>query len=235
MGWDRGIVNPKFQAFDSNGAPLSGGKVYTYESGTSTPKTTYSDRALSTPNANPVVLDSRGEASIYATGLIKIVLKDSGGTTIWTMDSMNIVEAIDFYAGYADRARFSWKDTDEIYIDPGAYEINGKIVWWDSQLTSDIGSPDASDWYYLYIDDSAIDESGVITTSELIWSNTEPAWSNSLHGWYNGNDRCIFAVYSDASSHITEFFHDGDFVFAKSSISCFVAYRIFSNPLTNRK
>ena len=41
------ISYPKFQAFDSNGDPLSGGKVYTYQPGTSTPMTTYSDYGLS--------------------------------------------------------------------------------------------------------------------------------------------------------------------------------------------
>ena len=34
---------PRFQAFDVNGDPLSGGLVYTYYVGTDTLKTTYSD------------------------------------------------------------------------------------------------------------------------------------------------------------------------------------------------
>ena len=118
--------------------------------------------------------------------------------------------------GYTSRPKFTWHDADEIYIGAGAYEVNGKLVWWSSQLTSDIGSPDASDWYYLYLDDSAIGTaSTIITASELVWDNTEPAWSETLHGWYNGNDRCIFAVLTDGSSNILEFFHEGDlFLFA---------------------
>lgn len=82
------ISYPKFQAFDSNGDPLSGGKVYTYQPGTSTPMTTYSDYGLSTPNANPVVLDSRGEAVIYISAKTKFVLTDSDDNTIWTMDNI---------------------------------------------------------------------------------------------------------------------------------------------------
>src|SRR5574343_211529 len=71
---------PEFRAFDTNGAPLSGGKVYTYESGTSTPKDTYTTSALSTPNTNPVILDSEGyptSGGIWLDGSYKIIIKDA--------------------------------------------------------------------------------------------------------------------------------------------------------------
>lgn len=87
------FVSPKFKEWDSNGDPLSGGKVYTYESGTTTPKTTYSDRALSSANANPVILDSRGEAAIFCRGLFKIVVKDSNDVTIYTLDNLQVSES----------------------------------------------------------------------------------------------------------------------------------------------
>lgn len=81
------IYNAKFQALDGNGDPLSGGKVYTYSGGTATPKATYSDPDLGTLNANPVILDSRGEADVYGSGLYKLVLKTSADVTIWTVDN----------------------------------------------------------------------------------------------------------------------------------------------------
>jgi len=79
---------PKFKAVTSTGAALTGGLVYTYNSGSTTPKATYSDRAMTTPNTNPVVLDSRGEATIYFNGTYKVVLKSSTGVTQWTMDKV---------------------------------------------------------------------------------------------------------------------------------------------------
>ena len=64
-----GRINyPKFQVVDANGDPVTGGKLYTYKAGTSTAKATYSDYGLSTPHANPVVLDSLGEKEIHGKG-----------------------------------------------------------------------------------------------------------------------------------------------------------------------
>jgi len=77
------------QFFDSNGDPLSGGKVYTYAAGTSTPLATYTDQGGATPNANPVILDSRGEAAIWFGGSsYKLVLKTSADVLIWTADNV---------------------------------------------------------------------------------------------------------------------------------------------------
>ncbi len=78
---------PKFKAVNSLGLPYSGGKVYTYAGGTSTAKATYSDYGLTVLNANPVILDSNGEATIFLSpGEYKVILKDSADALIWTMD-----------------------------------------------------------------------------------------------------------------------------------------------------
>lgn len=74
---------------DSNGAPLSGGLIYTYTAGTLTPLATYTDSTLGTPLSNPVVLDSAGRATIWLSGLYKIIVKDSLGNTISTTDNIS--------------------------------------------------------------------------------------------------------------------------------------------------
>lgn len=73
----------------SNGRPLSGGLLYSYAAGTSALKATYADAAGTTPNANPITLDSTGSALIYWDGSYKVVLKDASGNTIWTVDNYN--------------------------------------------------------------------------------------------------------------------------------------------------
>lgn len=83
------FVLPREQVFDANGHPLSGAKLYFYETGTTTPEDTFSESTLSTPNANPVIADSAGRfGEIYLTAAqtYKVVLKDSADSTIWTAD-----------------------------------------------------------------------------------------------------------------------------------------------------
>lgn len=78
---------PKTQFVSAAGVPLSGGKVYTYAAGTTTPQATYTDVTGSTPNPNPVILDSRGEASIWlGSATYKFKLTDADDVEIWTVD-----------------------------------------------------------------------------------------------------------------------------------------------------
>lgn len=77
------LPNGKQQFIDINGSPLVGGTVTFYVEGTTTPKTTWQDADQTTPNTNPVVLDSRGQAIIYGSGIYRQIVRDSDGNTIW--------------------------------------------------------------------------------------------------------------------------------------------------------
>lgn len=94
------IPTPVMQFLDADGNPLVGGKVYTYEAGTSTPLETYTDYGGATPNANPVILNSRGEASIwFGSASYKIILKTSADVLIWTADNITAVTPIIYGTG----------------------------------------------------------------------------------------------------------------------------------------
>ena len=80
------------QFFDNNGVPLTGGLIYTYSAGTTTPIATYTSSSGGTANTNPIVLDSAGRtpAQIWLTenNSYKFVLQTALGITIKTDDNI---------------------------------------------------------------------------------------------------------------------------------------------------
>lgn len=80
------------QFFSNSGVPLSGGLLYTYSAGTTTPLATYTSASGATANSNPIILNSAGrlDNEVWLTSSLtyKFVLKDSGGVTIATYDDI---------------------------------------------------------------------------------------------------------------------------------------------------
>jgi hypothetical protein len=83
--------NAKQQFFDANGNPLAGGKLYTYAGGTTTLLATYTDSTGATSNANPIILDSRGEANVWLAinTSYKFKLTDANDVQIWVVDEVS--------------------------------------------------------------------------------------------------------------------------------------------------
>lgn len=73
---------------DASGNPLSGGKIYTYSAGTTSPKDTWQDHLKVTPHANPIVLDAQGKKLVFADGTYKFRIDDSAGVTLYTHDNL---------------------------------------------------------------------------------------------------------------------------------------------------
>lgn len=93
------INTPKFRAFTNAGAPLAGGKLYSYAAGTTTPKATYTDYTATVANTNPVILDANGEANIWLDGNYKIVLNNSADVLQWSVDNLSSLTSQISYAG----------------------------------------------------------------------------------------------------------------------------------------
>ena len=75
------------QYLDNAGDPLVNGKIYFYESGTTTLKTTYADVNSSIPNTNPVILTAAGrQPNIFFDGVAKAVLTSNSGEQILVRD-----------------------------------------------------------------------------------------------------------------------------------------------------
>ena len=82
-----------WQFFDNSGNPLTGGKIYTYAAGTTTPLATYTTSAGNVTHANPVVLDAAGRVAgsgeIWLQNLrYKFILNTSNDVLIDTYDDI---------------------------------------------------------------------------------------------------------------------------------------------------
>ena len=82
-----------WQFFSNNGVPLSGGLIYTYIAGSSTPLATYTTSLGLIANSNPIVLDSAGrppqEIWLNSAYGYKFVLQDATFNQIFSADNIN--------------------------------------------------------------------------------------------------------------------------------------------------
>lgn len=136
------------QFFDNNGVPLAGGKIYTYEAGTTTPLATYTSSTGNTAHTNPIVLDAAGRVPAggeiwNALQLYKFVLKTSADVTIATYDnvgsSFNATAIIANFTGDGTDTTFNLasapagENATNIYINgvyqqKNTYSIAGVVV-----------------------------------------------------------------------------------------------------------
>jgi hypothetical protein len=82
------------QFFDNDGNVLSGGKIYTYTAGSSTPAVTYTNASGAIPHSNPIILNSAGRVpsgEIWLTDGItyKFVINNANDVLIGTYDNVN--------------------------------------------------------------------------------------------------------------------------------------------------
>lgn len=90
------LTPPKTQWVDENGDPLVGGTIEFLNPSTGVQKNTYPTRddadAQTNANANPVTLDSNGQAAVFLEDgeVYRAILKDADGVTIWDVDDIEV-------------------------------------------------------------------------------------------------------------------------------------------------
>jgi len=124
------------QFFDNNGTPLSGGKIFSYLAGTTTPQATYTSSNGAVAHTNPIILDSAGRVpggEIWNdySALYKFILKTSTDVTIASFDnvggSFNASPIVANFTGNGSTTAFSLasapasEDTTNVYIN-GVYQ-----------------------------------------------------------------------------------------------------------------
>jgi len=166
-----------FQFFTTTGLPLNGGLLYTYQAGSSTPLTTYSDNGGVYANTNPLVLgtDGRPQTEIWLTyGFnYKFVLADSSNNVIQTYDNIYGIIGVAATSGSG-----------------GAYVPSGLIAIW-SGATGSIpsgwlicdgtnGTPDLRNSFVLGAGNSySVGQTGG-STDAVVVSHTHTATSTSV-------------------------------------------------------
>jgi hypothetical protein len=89
------VAGAAAQFLDNSGNVLTGGKLYTYAAGTTTPQTAYTTAAGNVPWSNPIILDAAGRVSgsgeVWLSSNIsyKFVIKDTNDVLIGTYDNLS--------------------------------------------------------------------------------------------------------------------------------------------------
>lgn len=115
----------KAQWFDNNADPASGYKLFVYDAGTTTKRTTYSDSALSVANTNPIVLDSAGRALVFLSARShKLVLApptdtDPPTSPVWTQDNVAALSAFATNLDLSGTAGEMISVNDVVYLSDG--------------------------------------------------------------------------------------------------------------------
>ncbi len=88
------VAGAAAQFFDNSGNVLTGGKLYTYDAGTTTPAPTYTSSNGATAHPNPIILNAAGRVpdsgEIWLADSVsyKFVLKDTNDVLIGTYDNL---------------------------------------------------------------------------------------------------------------------------------------------------
>ena len=153
------------QFFDDNGQILTGGKLYTYLAGTTTPATTYTTSSGNVASSNPIILNAAGRVSgggeiWLADGTsYKFTLKDSNDVQIAVWDNIVGINVFDPITS----ANISYNEGGASAV---TRTVQSKLQEWVS--VKDFGA----------VGDGSTDDTDAITAAINSVNNTAPAQYN---------------------------------------------------------
>jgi hypothetical protein len=136
------------QLFDDAGNVLTGGKIYTYAAGTTTPLASYTSSTGNTAHPNPIILNAAGrvptgEIWLDASKLYKFVVTTFADVLIATYDnvggSFNVTGIIANFTGTGSQINFTLasspvnEDSTQVYINgvyqqKNTYSVAGPVI-----------------------------------------------------------------------------------------------------------
>ncbi|MFC1808849.1 hypothetical protein ACFL3D_01845 [Candidatus Omnitrophota bacterium] len=103
--------------------------------------------------------------------------------------------------GYIQGLELSYTSTTTIEISAGMVQCKDKFFINHADEADTISNFSSDAFTYNYVDYSASTTDNIV----FIDATTEPTWSDKYQGWYNGDDRCIGALYCDGAATIEYF------------------------------
>jgi hypothetical protein len=135
------------QFFTNSGIPLTGGKLYTYAAGTTTPQATYTSLSGITSHTNPIILNSAGRVpggEIWLSASpYKFLLKDSNDVLIATYDNISGIGAASYqvnnFTGTGSQTTFTLSNAslgenftfvyiNGVYQNKNTYAVSGVTI-----------------------------------------------------------------------------------------------------------
>jgi hypothetical protein len=199
------------QFFDNNGVILSGGKIYTYAAGTTTPQAVYTSSSGATPHANPITLDSAGRVpggEIWLTEnlIYKFVIETSTAILIGTYDNVSNGLTAVFLAGFTAGPVIIKGDSANIFR---VQQANGTNTYVQSSLNTYSGTGTATSGaprIYMGTKTSDNDDSAVCVGRAVIGTSLfshafrdESTFTSNLDSAYTGFD-ARFTINSNSGA-----------------------------------
>jgi len=146
--------------WNNDGKLLVGGFIYFTQSGTTTPKTVYSDAALTIPLPNPVVLDAGGAADIFlGDGAYRVRITTAEGVQVRApLDGVVGAGGTNFGGAGSNISGASlavYNDLRTLTTVPDLVYVSGRLVEGDG----------GAGWFQLLPTTTITDDDGVILTS----------------------------------------------------------------------
>jgi hypothetical protein len=192
------------QFFNNDGTVLSGGKIYTYASGTSSPQTTYTTFAGNIAHTNPIILNSAGRVSgggeiwLNLAQAYKFVINTSNDVLIGTYDNIigpaSLYFTIDNFTGNGINQTFTLtgqpydKNGTFVYIN-GVYQNKATYSLSGTALTFTTAPPLTSSievMYVLRIQDITLNNFTGDGATQVFTLTSAPITENSTFVFING-------------------------------------------------
>lgn len=195
------------------GDTVASGKLYFWETGTTTDKTTWSDPGLTTENTNPVSLDGDGRVpEIWLQGNYRVALYTSGGLATGTK-----IFEVDGYEGSTASSQYGdWSNVTTYGEGDFVKASNG--LYYQSLQNNNLGNePSANAVYWVelgfitvYNANKTYSEGDVALYDGILYSSLQDANTNNTPDasptyWqsYTGTVAASSVTYSNASSGLT--------------------------------